>query len=292
MIVEKRNKYVPFFGAAAAVVTPFSDGKVDLESLGRVIDHLSDGGIGAVAVCGTTGEAPALTVEEYREIVRFSCERVRGRIPVIAGAGGSTTERAARLSEIAGECGAAAVLSVTPYYNKASHEGLYRHYSEIARAGLPVILYNVPSRTGMNIPMEVYRRLADVENIVGVKEASGDAKRAMQLMYELGDRFALYCGCDELNLPLAAAGYDGFISVTANVKPREVGEIWTACREGRIDDARAIDRALAPLTRTLFCEVNPIPVKAVLAKMGLCRNELRMPLTPMELPNDWDAERA
>ena len=287
MMEIKACKRVPFYGAAAAVITPFSDGEVDFLSLGRVIDHLMSGGVDAIAVCGTTGEAPALTVEEYRSIVKFSCEHVHGRAPVIAGAGGSTTDRAAGLAEIAGECGAAAVLSVTPYYNKASREGLCRHYAEIARVGLPVILYNVPSRTGVDIPIEVYRVLSEVENIVGIKEASGDARTAMRLLCEFRDRFALYCGCDELNLPLAAAGFDGFISVTANVRPREVSELWRACRDGRLDAAREIDRGLAPLTRTLFCEVNPIPVKAVMSKMGLCRNELRLPLTPMKLPDDF-----
>ena len=282
MIVEKRNKYVPFFGAAAAVVTPFSDGKVDLESLGCVIDHLSDGGIGAVAVCGTTGEAPALTVEEYREIVRFSCERVRGRIPVIAGAGGSTTERAARLSEIAGECGAAAVLSVTPYYNKASHEGLYRHYSEIARAGLPVILYNVPSRTGVNIEPATYEILADHENITAIKEANGNISKIVDTMARVHGKLDLYSGNDDQIVPLMALGGIGCISVLSNILPAETSELCRKFLDGDVAGSAAMQYRFHDLIDALFSEVNPIPVKAAMAKMGFCSNTLRLPLTPME----------
>lgn len=277
------KKKAPFFGVCAAIVTPFDGGEVDLLSLGKIIDYVLDGGVAAVAVCGTTGEAPSLTVDEYKTVVEYSRERVKGRGKLIAGAGGSTTERAVKLAHIAGECGADALLCVTPYYNKASSEGLVRHYEAIAEVGVPVILYNVPSRTGVDIPFDVYRRLCENGNIVGVKEASGDMHTAMRLMYEFGDRLALYSGCDELNLPLAAIGYDGSVSVTANVEPTKCAAMWDAVKNGYLSDARRLDTELSSPTAFLFSEVNPIPVKAMLSQMGLCKNELRLPLTPMTL---------
>lgn len=278
-----KNKNSPFTGAACAIVTPFNNGEVDFDSLGNLIDRQLSCGIDAIAVCGTTGEAPALSVEEYQNIVEFTCTRVDGEIPVIAGSGGSNTKYAVKLADIAAKAGADALLAVTPYYNKASSEGLFMHYKEIAGVGLPVILYNVPSRTGVNIPMSVYRRLSDVDNIVAVKEASGDIKTGITLAYELGDRFALYSGCDELNLPLLSVGFDGFISVTANITPAELSELWKLWKAGDTSAALDLDQRLYPLTKSLFTEVNPIPVKAALSKMGLCKNELRLPLTAKEI---------
>ena len=283
MIILISIKKVPFKGAACALVTPFSAGQVDFDSLGVLIDRQMAGKTAALAVCGTTGEAPALSVEEYRSVVEFTVSRVSHRIPVIAGAGGSTTKRAAEFANIAAELGADALLAVTPYYNKASEDGLVMHYTEIAGAGLPVILYNVPSRTGMNIPMRAYRRLAEVENIWAVKEASGDMKTGLDLAYELGGRFALYSGCDELNLPLLSVGYDGFISVTSNIVPEDMALLWSLWTGGDASAALELDRRLYPLTKSLFTEVNPIPVKAALAKLGLCRNELRLPLSPIDI---------
>lgn len=275
---DTQNKKIPFTGSACALITPFLNGEVDYDALATLIDRQIDGGTAALAVCGTTGEAPSLSDEEYRGVVEFAVIRAAGRIPVIAGAGAASTRHAAELAEIAEKSGADAVLAVTPYYVKASAEGLVRHYREIADAGLPVILYNVPPRTGMSITMSVYRRLAEIPNIVGVKEASGNVNVGMELAYELGDRFALYSGCDEINLPLAAIGFDGFISVTANIVPEKVSHLWDLWKSGDTAATRELDRELYPLTKDLFREVNPIPVKKMLAEMGLCSGELRLPL--------------
>lgn len=277
-MMRDENKKIPFTGSCCAVVTPFLNGEADYDSLGVLIDRQIAGGTAALAVCGTTGEAPSLSDEEYRGVVQYAVSRAGGKIPVIAGAGAASTKHAAELAEIAGEAGADAILAVTPYYVKASSEGLVRHYREIAAAGLPVILYNVPSRTGMSITMPVYRRLAEIPNIVGAKEASGNVSVGMELAYEFGDRFALYSGCDEINLPLAAVGFDGFISVTANIVPDKVSRLWDLWRSGDTAAARGLDRELYPLTKQLFSEVNPIPVKKMLAEMGLCSGELRLPL--------------
>lgn len=275
---DTQNKRLLFTGSACAVVTPFKDGEVDYAALGLLIDRQIAGGTAALVVCGTTGEAPSLSDEEYKAVVEYAVSRVTKRIPVIVGAGGASTRHAAKLGNIAAKAGADGLLTVTPYYVKASAEGLVRHYQEIADIGLPVILYNVPSRTGMTVTIPVYRRLASITNIVGVKEASGNVSAGMELAYELGDRFALYSGCDEINLPLAAVGYDGFISVTANITPEKLSSLWELWRSGHTADALALDRELYPLTRKLFSEVNPIPVKHMLAEMGLCSGELRLPL--------------
>lgn len=276
MMTDKRK--IPFLGACCAIVTPFRDGEVDYDSLGVLIDRQINGNISAIAVCGTTGEAPSLTYEEYKGVVEYTVSRVKRRVPVVAGAGSPSTRRAAELADIAAYGGADALLAVTPYYVKASEEGLIKHYREIAEVGLPVILYNVPSRTGMSITMAMYEELAGIANIVGVKEASGNVSTAMELAYAYGDRFALYSGCDELNLPLASIGFDGFISVTANIFPEKVSRLWCLWRSEDTATALALDRELYPLTKSLFAEVNPIPVKKKLAEMGLCTGELRLPL--------------
>lgn len=272
------DKIVSFEGACCAVVTPFSGGEVDFDSFGVLLDRQIDGGVSAVVVCGTTGEAPSLSLDEYRLVIEYAVERIGGRIPVIAGAGGASTSHTAELADIAAYAGADAVLAVNPYYVKSSEEGLVRHFKKIASVGLPVILYNVPSRTGMNIPMAVYEKLAPVHEIVGIKEASGDVRIGMELAYRFGDRYALYSGCDELNLPLAAIGFDGFISVTANVVPDKLSHLWNLWKSGDAVASLALDRELYPLTKELFREVNPIPVKKKLAEMGLCSGELRLPL--------------
>lgn len=275
---DGQNKRILYTGSACALVTPFRDGEVDRESLGRLIDRQIEGGTAALVICGTTGEAPSLSDEEYKDILEYTVIRTGKRIPVIAGAGGASTRHAAKLGVIAAECGADALLCVTPYYVKASAEGLARHYRQIAEAGLPMILYNVPSRTGMALSISDYQSLAEIPNIVGVKEASGNVSAAMEAVYKFGDRFAFYSGCDEINLPLISVGYEGFISVTANIVPEKLSSLWRLWSEGRFSEALALDRELYPLTRKLFGEVNPIPVKRMLAEMGLCDGELRLPL--------------
>lgn len=272
------NKIVPFQGACCAVVTPFSGDEVDFDSLGVLLDRQISGGVSAIVVCGTTGEAPSLSHDEYRLVIEYAVERIGGRIPVIAGVGSASTSHAAELTDTAAYAGADAVLAVNPYYVKSSEEGLVRHFKKLASVGLPVILYNVPSRTGMSIPISVYEKLVPVHEIVGIKEASGDVRVGQELSYRFGDRYALYSGCDELNLPLAAIGFDGFISVTANVVPDKLSRLWNLYHSGDSAYALHLDRELYPLTKELFREVNPIPVKKKLAEMGLCSGELRLPL--------------
>ncbi len=272
------KKKILFEGSACAIITPFRDGNVDYDSFGNIIERQITGGTSAIVVCGTTGEAPSLTDDEYKTVVEYTVSRVSGRIPVIAGVGSASTRHSAELADTAAYTGADGLLAVTPYYVKASEEGIVRHYREIAEVGLPVILYNVPARTGMSITMKMYERLSDIPGIVGVKEASGNVSTGMELAYVFGDRFSLYSGCDEINLPLAAVGFDGFISVTANIVPEKVTRLWNLWRSGNTTEARAIDRELYPLTKSLFKDVNPIPVKKKLAEMGLCTGELRLPL--------------
>ncbi len=275
---DPKKKMIPFEGSACAVVTPFKEGEIDFDSLGVLIDRQLEGGTAAIVVCGTTGEAPSLSDEEYGDVIKYAVSRVDGRVPLIAGAGGASTKHVCELAERAAGGGADMILAVTPYYVKASEEGLVRHYGKIAKAGLPVILYNVPSRTGMSITAPMYRRLAEIPEIVGVKDASGSMQTALELAYGFGDRFALYSGCDEFNLPLLSLGYSGFISVTANVVPEKLSRLYSLWRSGDTASALSLDRELYPLTKELFREVNPIPVKKMLAKMGFCSGELRLPL--------------
>jgi len=272
------TKNIPFRGSATALVTPFKDGEVDYDALEKLILRQTEGGTAALIVCGTTGEAPTLTDGEYGSVICFAVETVGKRIPVIAGAGGASTRHVTRLGQIAATAGADALLGVNPYYNKGTEAGLVAHFRELSAVGLPVILYNVPGRTGTNIPLSVYRSLSDCDGIVGVKEASGDVRIGVSLAHELGDRYALYSGCDEVNLPLLAAGFDGFISVTANIVPEKMSLLWHLWKSGRFSEALSLDRELYPLTRSLFEEVNPVPVKRMLAQMGLCEGEMRLPL--------------
>ncbi len=278
MRYDPEKKMIPFQGSSCAIVTPFKKGEVDFESLGVLIDRQIDGGTSAIVVCGTTGEAPSLSDEEYRKVVEYTVHCAAYRIPVIAGTGGASTGHVCELTRIAAESGADAVLAVTPYYVKASEEGLFRHYSKISSEGLPVIVYNVPSRTGMSITMPMYERLSQIPGIVGVKEASGNMQTAIELSAGFSDRFALYSGSDELNLPLLSIGFDGFISVTANIDPVRVAQMYDLWKSGDMAGALSLHRELYPLTVELFSEVNPIPVKKKLEEMGLCTGELRLPL--------------
>lgn len=275
-----------FEGVATALVTPFSAGVPDEDALWRLTQRQVEAGVSAVVVCGTTGEAPTLTEEEYATAVSVAVSAAGGRTAVIAGVGGTDTRRVCRLCHIAAERGAEALLAGTPYYNRPGEEGLCRHFSLVADVGLPVILYNVPGRTGTDIPDSVYQRLCDREEVVGVKEASGNMLRSLYLCRRFGDRYAFYSGCDELNLPLLAAGYSGMISVTSNLVPDMLVRLWQLWREERCAEAMALDRELYPRTRELFLETNPIPVKKKLSLLGLCSDEVRLPLCPEAAEKD------
>lgn len=270
-----------FSGSIVALVTPFhSDLTIDLDAYGRLIDrHLAEGTNGIVP-CGCTGEAATLSHDEQRRCIRFTVERVAGRIPVIAGAGSNNTSEALSLTQYAKEVGADAALLITPYYNKPTPAGQIAHYTTIARAvDIPIILYNVPSRTGTNMLPQTVAELSKLPNVVAIKEAGGSVDQVSLIRGECG--ITVLSGDDSLTLPMMAVGATGVVSVAANVTPAKLAAMCAEFTKGNLDGARAIHFALLPLFKALFIETNPIPVKAALARMGLIRNVLRLPLTPM-----------
>lgn len=271
-----------FRGVATALITPFDDGAIDYGSLGRLIEYQISGGVDALLICGTTGEAATLDGREVCELIAFTVERVSGRVPVIAGVGSNCTRVAMGLAEYARASGADAVLAVTPYYNKASEGGLIAHYSAIARAAeLPLIIYNVPSRTGMSISLCTWRELMSIEGVCGVKEASGSISYLSRLA-ALGGGLSIYSGNDDLILPTLSLGGLGVFSVLSNLLPCEVGQIYRSYFSGDIEGARALQLGAMPLIDAIFSEVNPIPIKALLAEVGLCREEYRLPLCALD----------
>lgn len=279
----KNNRKPVFTGVCTALITPFRDGKIDFEALSGLIEFQIDGGVDALLINGTTGESATLTDTEKREIISFAVSEVGGRVPVIAGTGSNDTHKAVELSKFAYDVGADACLAVTPYYNKASEAGLIKHYEAIADATeIPIILYNVPSRTGVNIPLSVYERLSEHKNIVAVKEANPSVSDFARLSARCGKNLDLYSGNDDLILPCLSLGGNGIISVISNALPRQTGEICRLWFGGKIEEATELQLKLLPLTNALFCEVNPIPIKALLSHLGFCKEEYRLPLCPMD----------
>ena len=267
-------------GSIVAIVTPFKDGAVDYGKLEELIEfHIENGTHGIVPV-GTTGESPTLSHSEHEEVIKFTVEAVRGRIPVIAGTGSNSTEEALRLTKFAEQAGADAALVVTPYYNKPTQEGIYRHFRTIAdKTSVPLVLYNVPGRTVVNIEPETVERLFyECENIIGIKEASGSLEQASRILFLCGEDLILLSGDDAVNYPLLTIGGKGFISVTANIAPADVSEMYNSFARGDIGKAKELHYRLLPLSRVLFVESNPIPVKAALAVMGKISPEIRPPL--------------
>jgi len=276
-------KKTVFTGAATAIITPFKNGKIDYESFEKLINWQIDEGIDAIVVCGTTGEASTLTDDEHRDAIKFAVDTVAGRVPVIAGTGSNDTAYAIELTNHACEAGADAVLVVTPYYNKATQKGLIEMFTAIADASTkPVILYNVPSRTGCNILPATAAKLAEHENIVAIKEASGNLSQVAELAHLVGDKLDIYSGNDDQILPILSLGGKGVISVLSNPMPRVTSKMCHDFLEGNIKEARQAQLDLIPFINALFCEVNPIPVKAAMSLMGYCDNSLRSPLTAME----------
>jgi len=273
-------------GSLVAIATPMlPGGALDLDALRGLIDwHVAEGTAGIVIV-GTTGESPTVDVEEHRLLIRTTVEHAAGRIAVIAGTGANATAEALSLTRYAKEVGADSCLSVVPYYNKPTQEGLYRHFATIAEIGLPVLLYNVPGRTVADLANETVLRLADVPGIVGLKDATSDLARLSELLRALDEKgkrdFVVYSGEDITALPLMLMGGHGVISVTANVAPRLMSEMCRAALAGELANARELNDRLLPLHRRLFVEPNPIPVKWALAQMGKIKNELRLPLVPL-----------
>lgn len=268
-----------FEGCGTALVTPFTEDGIDFDSLGELIERQIAAGASAIVFCGTTGEAPTVSREERREIFRFAVKCAAGRAKVIAGCGSNSTREAVRLAKEAENAGADAVLAVSPYYNKGNPDGIVSHYREIARGvGVPVIAYNVPSRTGVDLDLSVCKRLAEEENVAGIKEASGSVSRAACIASYLGESLPLYSGSDEVNLPILSIGGAGIISVLSNIFPAACVSMCRAAAAGDFTTAREIASDLYPFTASLFCEVNPIPVKTVLSHMGLCREIFRLPI--------------
>ena len=275
-----------FTGCATALVTPFTrEGTLDERALRRLIALQSDAGVDALVLLGTTGEPCTLTMEERARVIAIGLEAANGRLPVIIGTGANDTHRAVEYARQASALGAQGQLCVTPYYNKATQEGLVRHFFAIADAcPLPMIVYNVPGRTGMSMTPETCAQLCAHPGIVGLKEASGDVLLAAHMLEATKCRLPLYCGNDDLILPLMALGAQGAISVVSNVLPAQTRALTAACLSGCMEQARSAQLALLPIIRALFSQVSPIPVKAALSMLGLCEDVLRLPLTPMEEP--------
>ncbi len=275
-----------FTGAATALITPFKDGAVDYACLKSLIDSQIAGGIDALVIAGTTGEAATLDHAEHCELLKKSVEYVAGRVPVIAGTGSNDTAYGIELSKYACEVGCDGLLLVTPYYNKATPKGLIESFLATAEAtDKPIILYNVPSRTGVNITLPVYKELAKHERIVAVKEASGNLSAIAELIAECGDSYDVYSGNDDQIVPIMSLGGKGVISVFSGILPRETHDLCAACLAGDFKTGAEMQLKYLRLMNTLFCEVNPIPVKTASALLGLCGDEIRLPLSQMEDAN-------
>ncbi len=271
-----------FKGSIVAIVTPFKKGKVDEKTLGDLIDWHIKQGTNAIVPCGTTGESATLDYKEHDRVIEFTVKAVNKRVPVIAGTGANATDETIMITKHAKKSGADGALLVSPYYNKPTQEGLYRHYKAVADAvKIPIVLYNVPGRTAVNMLPSTVARLAEVKNIVALKEATGDMKQASEIIRLCGDRITVLSGDDFTTLPLLALGGKGTISVTANVMPKLVSQMCSLWEQGKFDEARKIHFQLEPLNAAMFIETNPIPVKTALAMMGKIKEEFRLPLCEM-----------
>jgi 4-hydroxy-tetrahydrodipicolinate synthase len=271
-----------FSGSMTALVTPFSDGRIDTAALDRLVEMQIAGGTSALVPCGSTGESATLSHAEHTEVVRRVVQTAKGRLPVIAGTGSNSTAEAIALTKAAREAGADAALLISPYYNKPTQEGIYQHYRQIAEATrFPLIVYNIPGRTGSKIEASTIARLAEIDEIIGLKEATGSLDEVQEVLRLCGDRIELYSGDDSLTLPIMAVGGAGVISVVGNILPKESAAVTSAMLAGDVVRARKTHFRLLPVMKALFLETNPIPVKAALSMMGHCRDELRLPLLPM-----------
>ena len=268
-------------GCLTALVTPFKAGRVDFETLTRLVEWQIEQGIDGIVSVGTTGESATLDVEEHVAVIAATVKAARGRGYVIAGAGGNATSEALALTKASEDAGADALLHVTPYYNRPSQEGLFRHFEAICRATkLPIILYNVPTRTACDLLTDTVARLADFDNVVGIKDATGNLVRGAELIAKVGERIAVLSGDDGTALPLYAIGGRGVISVVSNVAPREMAEMWDAAKAGDWDKARKLHYKLRHLMQMLFAEPSPAPTKAALSLLGRCSVDVRLPLVP------------
>ena len=272
-----------FTGCGTALITPFKGGEIDWDTLDQLVEEQIAGGVDALIATGTTGEPATMTWEEHLSVIRRVADRAAGRVTVIAGAGSNCTREAIHAAQALEDSGASALLVVTPYYNKTTQEGLVAHYHAIADASkLPLIVYNVPGRTGLNILPATLKRIVEHDNIVGVKEANSDLDQAMEKIRLCGEYVDFYCGSDELILPMMACGFKGVISVLSNVMPAETSELAALALQGKNKEAADIQLRLLPFINALFSETSPIPVKAAMARMGMCEDEVRLPLVPMQ----------
>ena len=281
-------------GSIVALVTPMLEsGDVDWRGMERLIDWHIDSGTNLISLVGTTGEASTLSHEEHREVIRFGVAHAGGRIPVMAGTGSNSTTEAIELTVSAAEAGADSVLIVTPYYNRPTQEGMFQHFKAIASSiNLPIVLYNVPSRTASDLSNETVLRLSQIENIVGLKDATGDVARACELMAMLPEGFGIYSGDDATTCDLLAAGAHGCISVTANICPADMALMCKMALAGNLDDARRVDQRLQPLHRDLFLEPNPVPAKYALGTMGVIDDFVRLPLTRLSAEHEETVKQA
>ncbi len=275
-----------FSGSMVALVTPFRDGKVDWKSVEALVEFHISNGTHAIVPCGTTGESATLSHQEHDDLIKAVIKAARKRVPVIAGTGSNSTEEAVRLTREAEKSGADGALLISPYYNRPTQEGIYQHYKKVAASvGIPLIVYNIPGRTGSKIEPETLARLSEIENIAGVKEATGSVDQAIDVIRLCGERLAVYSGEDSLTFSLMALGGKGVISTVANIVPKEMSELAEACLRGDWEKGRKLQLELVPLIRAVFIETNPIPIKTALSLMGKCQTELRLPLTPMAESN-------
>ncbi|MDB4953175.1 MAG: dihydrodipicolinate synthase [Myxococcales bacterium] len=274
-------KLAPIEGCLTALVTPFKSGKLDFEGLAKLVDWQIENGVDGIVSVGTTGESATLDVDEHVAVISATVKAARGRVPVIAGAGGNATSEALQLTKASEDAGADALLHVTPYYNRPNQEGLYRHFEAIARSTkLPIILYNVPSRTACDLLTDTVARLADEPNIIGIKDATGNLVRGSELVAKVSDRMTILSGDDGTAFPLYAIGARGVISVVSNVAPREMSEMWDAAKAGDWERAKKLHYKLRHLSQQLFHEPSPAPTKAALSLLGRCSTDVRLPLVP------------
>ncbi len=275
-----------FKGSMIPIVTPFKDGKIDEDGFQNLIEFHIKSGTDAIVPCGTTGESATLTHKEHEQLVDISIKTANNRVPVIAGTGSNSTDEAIKLTTYAQKAGADGALLITPYYNKPTQEGLYQHYKDIAvKTDIPLILYNVPGRTGVNMLPETVAKLSEIPSIVGIKEASGSLRQICEIIYLCGKKCSVFSGDDFTNYPILAMGGRGVISVTANIVPDKIAAMWDAFESGDHTKAREIHYQLLSLNNAMFLETNPIPVKTALGLMGKISPEMRLPLSPMSQNN-------
>ncbi|MEA1964988.1 MAG: 4-hydroxy-tetrahydrodipicolinate synthase [Candidatus Aerophobetes bacterium] len=281
-----------FKGCFVAIVTPFKKGEIDEEAIRRVIQFCLEKGVDGIVPCGTTGESPTLSSEEHKRVIEITIDEVKGRVPVIAGTGSNNTKEAEELTEFAKKAGADGALIITPYYNKPTQNCLEAHYRKLDAIGVPIVIYNVPSRTGVNISPATVAKLSRLNNIIGIKEASGSMDQISSIIAASDPNFFILSGNDSQTLPILSLGGMGVISVVANIIPEETAKMISLYLKGDIDKARKLHYKIYPLCEAMFIETNPLPIKTAMAKMGMIQKEWRLPLGEMREENEVKVEKA